>query len=259
MKKTKSNVEICVLYPDLLGTYGDGGNATVLAKRLEWRDIASTLVETTMGEEVPDSCDIYLLGGGEDQPQTAVTDHLMASRSLHRAVDKGAVVLAVCAGMQVLGESFAVARDRMRDGLGLLDLQTVRGQGARRVGEVTVQPTARLGADPLTGYENHGGVTRLGVDVEPMGTVLSGKGNDDGLGSEGALKGKVVGTYLHGPVLARNPQFADVLLQWATGSELKPLDDVEVDALRGERFNAALRRDSAVSLFEDAKAFIRRR
>jgi len=228
----------------------------VLARRLEWRGIKANVVPVNMGEDVPDSCDIYLLGGGEDQPQTAVTDHLLASRALHRAVDKGAVVLAVCAGMQVLGETFAIAGDRMRDGLGLLDVRTVRGEGARRVGEITVQPSSRIGVHPLTGYENHGGVTKLGKDVEPLGTVITGKGNDDGLGSEGAVWGKVVGSYLHGPMLARNPHFADKLLEWVTGAPMASLEDAEIDDLRAERF-AAARRPTDSGFWHSAKSILR--
>ncbi len=238
-----SAVEICVLYPDLLGTYGDGGNATVLQKRLEWRGIDARLVAVNMGENVPTSCQIYLMGGGEDQPQTSVTSQLSESRSLHKAVDAGAVVLAVCAGMQVLGESFAIAGDKTRGGLGLLDVTTVRGEGARRVGDIIVEPSPDFGSEFLTGYENHGGITHLGPDAKALGTVITGRGNDDGLGSEGAVDSsrRVIGTYLHGPVLARNPQFADALLKLAIGEELSPLDDDEVTQLRTERWRAGRR------------------
>src|SRR5688500_2942409 len=103
-----TKVSICLLFPDLLGTYGDGGNATVLAKRLEWRGIDHEVVPVTTGKTVPTSCDIYLLGGGEDQPQSTVTDQLANGRPLSKAVDNGAVVFSVCAGMQIIGESFAV-------------------------------------------------------------------------------------------------------------------------------------------------------
>ncbi len=236
-----STVSICLLYPDLLGTYGDGGNATVLAQRLRWRDIDAEVVSVSMGEDVPDSCHLYVMGGGEDQPQTSVTDHLMASRALHRAVDKGAAVFAVCAGMQVLGESFAISGARTRDGLGLLDITTVRGEGDRRVGEITIQPAPEFGDKPYTGYENHGGITRLGKEARPLGSVITGKGNDDGNGSEGAVWGKVMGTYMHGPALARNAALADRLLQWATGEELVDLDDTEVERLRQERLAGSRR------------------
>lgn len=232
-------ISICVLFPDLLGTYGDGGNATVLKQRLAWRDIDAEIVSINMGDEVPDSCSIYLMGGGEDQPQSSVTTTLEESRALHRAVDKGAVVLAICAGMQVLGETFAIAGGAQRKGLGLLDITTVRGEGQRRVGELLVKPNPIIGSQMLTGYENHGGVTRLGKNAKPLGTVKFGKGNDDGNKNEGAIQGRIIGTYLHGPALARNPELADRLLGWATNSDLKALDDTEIEDLRQERLAAA--------------------
>jgi lipid II isoglutaminyl synthase (glutamine-hydrolysing) len=237
--KSTSRLSICLLFPDLLGTYGDGGNAVVLAKRAGWRGINAEILPVAMGEKVPERCDMYLLGGGEDQPQSAVTEILEESRALHKAVDRGAVVLAVCAGMQILGESFEVAGDKKRAGLGLLDVTTVRGKGQRAVGEISVRPDADFGYPPLTGYENHGGATTIGKSARPLGKVISGRGNDDGSKTEGVIQGKIAGTYLHGPVLARNAQFADRLLEWATGDHLAPLDDSDVEALRDERLAVA--------------------
>ena len=236
---TKSVVSICLLYPDLLGTYGDGGNATVLSKRLTWRGIDNEIVPVAMGASVPKTCDLYVMGGGEDQPQSTVTSELSDSKALHRAVENGAAVLAVCAGMQVLGTEFAVAGGEARPGLGLLDIATVRGEGTRRVGEVVSRPDPAFGVELLTGYENHGGITRLGPDAVRLGRVITGAGNDDGQGSEGAVSGKVLGTYLHGPVLARNPQLADLLLSWAVGSAVAPLDDAAIDDLRQERIRSS--------------------
>lgn len=237
------SISICLLYPDLLGTYGDGGNAIVLQRRLQWRGISAEIVPVSLGGTVPASCDIYLLGGGEDQPQSSATEQLASSGALHRAVNEGAVLLAVCAGMQIIGESFAVwAGNAQRPGLGLLDVTTIRGEGPRRVGEITVEPSPEFGSTTLTGYENHGGITRLGAGAKALGKVLSGKGNDDGFGNEGAVTGRVVGTYLHGPVLARNAQFADRLLEWAVGAPLAEINDTEVEELRQERIEAASRR-----------------
>lgn len=233
-----STVAICLLFPDLLGTYGDTGNARILSRRLEWRGIPHERIEVSMTDEVPDQADIYLLGGGEDQPQSAVTDLLRQSGALHRAVDRGAVVFAVCAGMQILGKSFAVAGGEIREGLGLLDVTSDRGPDPRCVGEVVVQPDSIFGSEPLTGYENHGGRTILGTRARPLGTVISGWGNNDGLKSEGAIQDKIVGTYLHGPALARNAKLADALLEMATNETLLPLDDAEIDSLRNERLLA---------------------
>jgi CobQ-like glutamine amidotransferase family enzyme len=233
-------VSIAVLYPELLGTYGDGGNATVLARRLEWRGFASELVEVTAGEATPRSCDIYLMGGGEDGPQALAARELQASRALHRALDDGAAVLAICAGFQVLGSVFVGPDGTPHEGLGLLDVSTARDDGGRRIGEIVVEPDADLGLPELTGYENHASVTTLGPDARALGKVSVGYGNDAGDGTEGAVAGRIVATYLHGPVLARNPALADYILASVVGP-LDPLDDKEVEALREERLAAAHR------------------
>jgi len=233
-------VSIAVLYPELLGTYGDGGNATVLARRLEWRGFPVELVEVSAGEPTPRSCHVYLLGGGEDGPQSLAARELLAGRALHGAVDGGAAVLAVCAGFQLLGTTFVGPDGSVLEGLGLLDVSTVRGEGARRVGEIVVDPDPDLGLPELTGYENHACVTALGPGARPLGKVSVGHGNGSGDGSEGAVAGRIVGTYLHGPVLARNPALADHVLASVVGP-LAPLDDPDVDALRDERLAAAHR------------------
>ena len=235
---TADPVSIAILYPELLGTYGDGGNATVLAQRLRWRGITSQILDVTTGEPVPTSCDVYLLGGGEDGPQALAVRELRTSRALARAVDRGAAVLAVCAGYQILGRQFLGPGGRPHAGLGLLDVSTDRGPGPRRIGELVVEPDPSLDLPPLTGYENHAGITRLGPDVQPLGKVVVGHGNDHGDGTEGTVSGRVVGTYLHGPVLARNPALADMILSWVVGP-LDPLEDPEVEELRSERIAAA--------------------
>ena len=231
-------VAIALLYPELLGTYGDGGNAAVLAQRLRWRDLPADVIDVHAGEPVPRECQIYLMGGGEDAPQTLAARELRADTALADAVAAGAAVLAVCAGLQVLGHSFAGEDGMAHDGLGLLDCHTHRDAAPRRVGEVVVAADPALGLPDLTGYENHGGVTTLGPTARPLGRVLIGHGNDAGDGSEGIVNGRVVGTYLHGPVLARNPALADHLLASVLGP-LAPLDEPEVEALRAERLYAA--------------------
>jgi CobQ-like glutamine amidotransferase family enzyme len=231
-------VSIALLYPELLGTYGDGGNATVLAQRLHWRGIPAEVIDVHAGEPIPSSCQIYVMGGGEDAPQALAARELRSGSVLADAVAGGAAVLAVCAGLQVLGNRFAGEDGKAHDGLGLLDCETHRDDGPRRVGEVVVTPDESLGLPELTGYENHGGVTTLGPGARPLGRVVVGHGNDGGDGTEGIVSGRVVGTYLHGPVLARNPALADHLLSSVLGP-LDPLDDSEVDALRKERLHAA--------------------
>ncbi len=233
-------VSIALLYPELLGTYGDGGNAIVLAQRLRWRGIPAEVVDVTAGEPIPRGCQLYLMGGGEDAPQTLAARELRSSSALADAVAGGAGVLAVCAGLQVLGRRFAGDDNRVHEGLGLLDCETHRDGGPRRVGEVVVTPEPSLELTELTGYENHGGVTTLGPAAQPLGKVVVGCGNDAGDGTEGIVNGRVIGTYLHGPVLARNPALADHLLASVLGP-LEPIEEPEVDALRRERLQAARR------------------
>jgi CobQ-like glutamine amidotransferase family enzyme len=230
----KDAVTIALLYPELLGTYGDGGNAVVLSSRLAWRGIDADVITFRAGDTVPTSCDIYLMGGGEDGPQALAARELSESGALHTAVDNGAVVFGTCAGIQVLGHEFANPDGTAHPGLGLLDVRTVRGKGRRAVGELLSEPLMS-GLPVLTGYENHGAVTHLGPGVQPLGRVVRGLGNGGGDGTEGAVSGHILATYMHGPALARNPALADLLLSWAVGSALKPLDDTEVEDLRAER------------------------
>jgi lipid II isoglutaminyl synthase (glutamine-hydrolysing) len=229
-------ISIALVYPDLLGTYGDSGNAAILAQRLRWRGHKAQVLTVQAGDPVPAGCELYVIGGGEDLPQDLAAAKLIASRALHRAVDSGAVVLAVCAGLQILGESFVGPDGKESNGLGLLDCVTVRSTSPRAIGEIVVQPAAEwasLGLPTLTGFENHGAVTALGPQARAIGAVQVGTGNKDGT-VEGAVAGHVWATYLHGPVLARNPHLADLLLSWVVGP-LGPLDDSEPDALHAER------------------------
>ena len=239
-------LRVAVLFPDLLGTYGDGGNGLILSQRASWRGLDAELLQAVSDAPVPEA-DIYCLGGGEDGPQVRAARTLIDDGTLGRRVAGGAVVLAVCAGFQVVGRSFPGADGEAHEGVGLLDIETVKGAGPRAVGEVVAEPVgleglAAASAFPvLTGFENHGGVTALGEGTAPLGRVTAGVGNGDG--SEGALQGRVVGTYLHGPVLARNPALADLLLSWALGDPgLAPLDDRAAESLREERLGVARRR-----------------
>jgi hypothetical protein len=256
MAGTRSALTIAVVYPDLLGTYGDGGNGLILARRAAWRGIPVDLVQADSGRPLP-SADIYCIGGGEDGPQVRAAAALVADGTLHRSFDRGAVVLGVCAGYQLLGRSFPDSGDRRRDGLGLLDVTTRKGTGTRAVGELVAEVTpdapkliGGAALPTLTGFENHGGVTSIGPDAAAVARVVTGVGNGGGDRSEGAWSQRVFGCYLHGPLLARNPAVADLLLGWAISPSgdgqplaalgpLAPLDDEEELALRRERLTAA--------------------
>jgi CobQ-like glutamine amidotransferase family enzyme len=229
---SESTIRIGLLLPEVLGTYGDSGNAIVLRKRLEWRGIDATVVPVRLTEQVPSQLDLYLLGGGEDDAQALAAGHLRKQPGLKRAVAHGAVVFGVCAGLQVLGTKFRGTDGVTHHGLGLLDITTEPGE-TRAVAELVAIPDARYLDEPLTGFENHLGQSKLGPASTPLGQVVRGTGNGDG--TEGAVTGKVVATYLHGPVLARNPALADLLLGWLIGHPLRPLELAEVATLRAER------------------------
>jgi lipid II isoglutaminyl synthase (glutamine-hydrolysing) len=245
-----SPLVVVVVHPDLLGTYGDGGNGFVLARRAAWRGIDVELFLARSDEVLP-SGDLYCLGGGEDAPQVRSAESLRSDGVLERAHAAGAVVFGVCAGYQLLGGEFPGRLGAPHPGLGLLDVATRKGTARRAVGELVATPRPHAPTLPggislpaLTGFENHGGVTTVGPEATALADVVSGIGNGSGAGTEGAWSGRVLGTYLHGPVLARNPRLADLLLGWALGGKgtplaLDPLDDGEVEALRAERLEAS--------------------
>lgn len=211
-------MKIIRIHNELLGTYGDQGNAEVLAYRAGLAGIDTTVVDISYREPLPSNGDIYLLGGAEDAAQI-LSCNALSSGALHGAVEKGAIILAICAGFQILGKSFYANNTEQR-GLGLLNIITTPGV-ERYVGDIAIH--SKLLEINLTGFENHGGKTILGVGVEAFGSVVVGHGNGDGV-SDGAIDGNIFGTYLHGPVLARNPEFADLLLSRAHGSPVKVLD-----------------------------------
>ncbi len=225
-----TELSIAVLLPDVLGTYGDVGNATILAQRARWRGIPARIQLVTAQTPPPTTSDIYLLGGGEDTAQLFAADWLARNRPLITALGTSAITLAVCAGLQILGRSMADQQGRVSAGLGLLDLVTAPGP-ARAVGEVVSTCTVP-GVDLLTGFENHMGRTTLGPGTYPLGQVRTGTGNGTPDAGEGALTDRIIGTYMHGPALARNPSLADYILHRATGLALAPIDLPDQAAVR---------------------------
>jgi lipid II isoglutaminyl synthase (glutamine-hydrolysing) len=233
-----SALRLVWIYPDLLSTYGDRGNLVMLARRATLRGIGVEQVSVNSDQPVPGQGDIYLLGGGEDLPQVLAARRLSADGGLLRAARNGAVVFAVCAGYQLIGEVFGGAQGEPVKGLGLIELRSSRGE-QRGVGEIVADVDPSLGVERLTGFENHQGVTKIGASAKPLARTVRGVGNGDG--TEGAYAGRVLGTYLHGPALVRNPSLADLLLTWAAGP-LPPMpqaNEAWTNRLRAERLAAA--------------------
>lgn len=249
-----STLRIGLVYPQVLGTYGDSGNAVVLAQRALRRGIAAEIITVGLSEEIPGELDVYALGGGEDTAQAIAAQKMRAQTGLNRAAAAGKPILAICASLQVMGRAYTDGTGRVVEGLGLLDAVT-SPRGERAIGELVEEPLVEGLTELLTGFENHGGGTTLGPDAKPLGRVLAGVGNGGvsplnsavgGLDSqeeryEGAVQGSIIGTYLHGPALARNPQLADYLLAGALGvavAELPVLHVEGVERLRRERLVA---------------------
>jgi lipid II isoglutaminyl synthase (glutamine-hydrolysing) len=232
-----SALRLVWVYPDLLSTYGDRGNLLILERRAQLRGIPTEPISVNADQPVPRDGDIYLLGGGEDLPQILAARRLRDDGGLAAAAGRGAVIFAVCAGYQLLGSEFAGEEGQPVPGLDILDMSSGRGE-RRGVGEILADVDPALGVPRLTGFENHQGVTRPGPSARPLAKVVSGVGNGDG--TEGAYAGRVLGTYLHGPVLVRNPALADLLLSWAAGplAALPDADEEWTRRLREERLAA---------------------
>jgi lipid II isoglutaminyl synthase (glutamine-hydrolysing) len=227
------------LFPDYLNIYADRGNMAVLAQRAAWRGHELEVRALGPGDGVrPGEHDLYYVGGGQDREQELIAPALAAmGPGLQEAIEGGAAALAVCGGYQLLGRFY---RDRSGDellGAGVLPLHTIAGE-RRMIGDVLLECELEPGEHrTLAGFENHAGRTVLDAGAEPLGRVLAGFGNDGESGYEGCRAGRVLGTYLHGPLLPRNPWLADWLLAQAlahrTGEapELEPLgDELEAEA-----------------------------
>jgi CobQ-like glutamine amidotransferase family enzyme len=276
-------LRVCALYPDLMNIYADRGNLLVLERRCTWRGLGFQLTACGLGEPLArDAHDLFYIGGGQDRDQRLCAEDLVRRKrdGLHAAAARGAVVLGVCGGYQLLGRSYELGPGEELAGVGLLDVRTVRkddlppaprlsgniaievalGGGAPRQGTSGTRDTGRGDRDGgdfpgrtalaastrsgrglvLVGFENHGGRTYLGPDQQPLGRVLKGHGNDGRSGLEGARSGNVIGTYLHGPLLPKNVWFADWLIATALGVEPEALASLD-DAMEAEGHRGACR------------------
>ena len=240
-------LRVCALYPDLMNIYADRGNLLMLERRCAWRGLGFALTPAGLGEGVdPDAHDLFYLGGGQDRDQRLCALDLVETKraALHAAADAGKLVLGVCGGYQLLGHGYALG-DETIPGLGLLDIETVRHDGPRLIGNIAIEADLEHDDGPpaigvLAGFENHAGRTLLGDDALPLGRVLKGQGNDGRSGQEGARRDGVIGTYMHGPLLPKNAWFADWLIRRALGLEkLAALDDTLEDAAHAEARRAA--------------------
>jgi hypothetical protein len=213
-----------------MNIYADRGNVLLLERRCAWRGIGFRVQAAGLGAPIdPDAHDLFYIGGAQDRDQALCAQDMVDTKrdALHAAAAAGKVVLAVCGGYQLLGHHYELDDQRI-PGVGLVDLHTVRARGPRLIGNVAIE--VRLpgtdGPRVLAGFENHGGRTYLGADEQPLGRVLRGHGNTGASGFEGVLRGNVIGTYLHGPLLPKNAWFADWLIATALHLEsLAPLDD----------------------------------
>jgi CobQ-like glutamine amidotransferase family enzyme len=241
-------LRVCALYPDLMNIYADRGNLLVLERRCAWRGISFQLADSGLGDELDgEHHDLYYLGGGQDRDQRLCAEDLIATKrgALERAAQRGAVVLGVCGGYQLLGNAYTLGGEQI-DGVGLLDVTTVREPGPRLIGNVAIDVSAAIPATGagggagarrvLAGFENHGGRTYLGPGQQPLGRVLRGHGNDGRSEMEGAISGTTIGTYLHGPLLPKNVWFADWLIEAALGDRAPALSALpdELEALAHE-------------------------
>jgi lipid II isoglutaminyl synthase (glutamine-hydrolysing) len=240
-------LRVCALYPDLMNIYADRGNLALLRRRCEWRGLGFELTGAGLEEGLdPEAHDLIYIGGGQDRDQVLCAQDMVETKreALHAAADAGTVIFAVCGGYQLLGHAYELGGERL-PGVGLVDLETVREDGPRLIGNVAIEVELDGILRVLAGFENHGGRTRLGAAERPLGRVLRGHGNDGRSGVEGVrggTHGTVLGTYLHGPLLPKNSWFADWLTATAlrrSPAELAPLDDAFEDAAHAAARRAA--------------------
>ena len=232
-----SRLRIVELFPGLLFNQGDGGNVVALAWRARRRGIEVELGAVGLGDRVP-AADIYVIGGAEDEDQAVVAARLATDGTLTGAVADGAVIFGVDAGYEILCRTFPGPDGAPVAGLGLLDVDVTLGEFVDR--RAVTRSVPALGLPAMSGYESHRGRASFGPAAVPLAELELGTGNGGQPATDGAIQGNVVGTWLHGPVLPRNAEFADLLLQRAAGGTLSALDE-------GESRFAALVRDERIA------------
>lgn len=222
-------ISIAIIYPEILGTYGDRGNALTMSYRLNQRGYENEIIEIMAEDVIPSSCDIYMIGGGEDKAQTLATTMLLEQKKIIDDIANKSLILAVCAGFQILGKQFPIGEGKLFNGLDIIDVTTISGE-PRIIGEVQSKCQIETVGE-LTGFENHGGRTILGSNAKALGKVTLGKGNGIELSTQDFVDGyysnNIFATYMHGPLFARNPKFCDYLISKITGIET--LSEIEKD------------------------------
>jgi CobQ-like glutamine amidotransferase family enzyme len=228
------DLKLAYFYPALMNLYGDRGNVQTLLQRCRWRGIDLSVTEISIGDSSSlTDFDLAFFGGGQDKEQFKIGEDLIKSKAinLNSAVNDGLVMLAVCGGFQLLGEYYRPIQGPILQGISLMDIHT-EGGALRMIGNIIIQPRVEIGGNmALVGFENHSGRTYLGPGCRALGGVVHGYGNNGEDGTEGARYRNCFGTYLHGPLLPKNPMFADYLISLALQrkygqADLQPLDDM---------------------------------
>lgn len=222
----KQILKIVHLYPREMNIYGDNGNTLVIRRRVEWRGMGAEIIAVGVGDDLPNDVDMIISGGGQDKGQIKVEKDLQSRKAqLSSMASDGVAMLLICGTYQLFGHRFITHNQESINGIGILDIETHAGP-QRLIGNIVTDSDHGR----LVGYENHSGLTFVGSGSTVFGSVVSGSGNNGQDGSEGAVSNNVFGTYLHGPILPKNPHFADVLIKKAVNrkfgtQELQPLDD----------------------------------
>ena len=237
--KPARSLRLCHLYPQEMNTYADRGNIAVIESRLKWRNLELEVTPLGIGQELNSAAavefDFLYLGGGQDKDQEAIAQDLILKKKqgIKAAAEDGAVGLFVCGGYQLAGNSYTPAGEAQKEleGIGLLDV-TTRAGNTRLIGDILI--SAQLGNQALeiVGYENHAGLSYIGLSSKPLGETIYGQGNNLDDKTEGAVSSRIVGTYIHGPLLPKNPKLADLLITW--GLEHRYGQKIELEPLEKE-------------------------